>query len=220
MDFTKIENRRINKMTQRKEKNPLQVIRLDGRNVFLEVMNAFQIGKVQINFIEYDAKQEKNSRIKNEIRTFIDFDKFLVLINDVKSGRMSALAKKAREEQAKGGYKFCKEIYADMGGISARNLEQRGQARPDGKSMSRQFKITPGDKMPWILSGETGAGIEDDKGLIVPQGRPEITVRVPLSDDDFKKLALVVEMHMQAYLSSFYVQLAQQEKDKEKQTQK
>jgi len=206
-------------MAQRKEKNPLQVIRLDGKNVFMEVMNAFNIGKVQVNFIEYDASQEKNSRIKNEINTYIDFDKFLVLVNDIKSGRMSGLAKKAKEEQQKGGYKYCKEIYADLGGVSATNLANRGKSRPDGKSMSRQFKITPGDKMPWILSGEVGAGVEDDKGLIVPQGRPETTIRVPLSDDDFKKLALVVEMHMQAYLSSFYVQLAQQQAEQQAQKQ-
>lgn len=200
-------------MAQRKEKNPLQVIRIDGKNVFMEVINAFSIGKVQINFIEYDASKEKNSRIKNEIKTYIDFNKFLVLINDIKSGRMLALSKKAREDQAKGGYKFAKDIYSDLGGISATTLANRGQSRADGLSMSRQFKITPGDKMPWILSGEVGAGKEDEKGLIVPQGRPETTIRVPLTDDDFKKLALVVEMHMQAYLSSFYVQLAESQKE-------
>lgn len=200
---------------QYKEKNPLQVIRLDGRNVFMEVMNAFEIGKVQVNFIEYDASQEKKSRIKNEIRTFIDMNKFLLLTHDIKSGRMLALAKKAKEAQDKGGYKYCKEVYQDLGGISASTLKDRGQSRPDGKSMSRQFKITPGDKMPWILSGETGAGEEDDKGLIVPKGYPEVSIRVPLSDDDFKKLALVVEMHIQAYLSSFYIQLAEKrEQDK------
>lgn len=201
-------------MAQRKEKNPLQIIRLDGKNVFMEVMNAFSIGKVQINFIQYDATKEKNSRIVSEVRTFIDFNKFLVLINDIKSGRMVGLAKKAKEAQQQGGYKFCKEIYADLGGISASTLAERGQSRPDGKSMSRQFKITPGDKMPWILSGEMGAGVEDDKGLIVPQGRPETIIRVPLSDEDFKKLALVTEMHMQAYLASFYTQLAQNPQQK------
>lgn len=35
--------------------------------------------------------------------------------------------------------------------------------------------------MPWILSGETGPGEENDTGLIVPKGRAEEQVRVPLS---------------------------------------
>lgn len=43
-----------------KQKNKNQIIRFDGRNVFIEVMNtAFEIGKVQINFVEYDITLEK-----------------------------------------------------------------------------------------------------------------------------------------------------------------
>lgn len=187
------------------ELNP-QIIRIDGKNVFMEIMNnAFGIGKVQINFIEYDPTKEKNNKIVKDIKTYIDFDKFLVLIQDIKTGRMASLAKKAKEKQKNGGYAFAKEIYAVLGGVSAKTLEQRGQSRPDGMSISRQFKITPGDKFPWILSGEQGAGKEDENGLIVPQGKPEEVVRVPLSDDDFKRMALIVEMHMQAYLTSLYM---------------
>lgn len=185
-----------------KQKNPNQIIRLDGKNVFLEVMShAFEIGKVNINFIEYDVNQEKNSRIKQSIPIYIDMDKMLVLINDILSGRMSALAK---AEKAKGN-KWANAIYADLGGVSARNLEARGKSRPDGMSLSRQFKITPGDKMPWILSGEMGAGKENDKGLIVPQGKAENLVRVPLSDDDFKRLAIVVKAHIESFITSQYL---------------
>lgn len=185
-----------------KQKNPNQIIRLDGKNVFLEVMNsAFEIGKVNINFIEYDVNQEKNSRIKQSIPIYIDMDKMLVLINDILSGRISALAK---AEKAKGN-KWANAIYTDLGGVSAKNLEARGKARPDGMSLSRQFKITPGDKMPWILSGEMGAGKENDKGLIVPQGKAENLVRVPLSDDDFKRLAIVVKAHIESFITSQYL---------------
>ena len=43
-----------------KRKNKNQIIRFDGKNVFMEVMNsAFEIGKVQINFVEYDLTLEK-----------------------------------------------------------------------------------------------------------------------------------------------------------------
>jgi hypothetical protein len=195
-----------------REKNPQQIIRFDGKNVFVEIMNsAFAIGKVQLNFIEYDTSKEAKNRQTKNIPIYIDTDKFLLLTQDILSGRMSHLSKQAIEAKNKGGFKYAKEIYQDLGGVSAENLKRRGKERPDGMSMSRQFKITPGDKIPWILSAEVGAGKEDDKGLIVPQGRPEEAVRVALSDDDFKKLALVVQTHIQGYVTSQYESQAVQE---------
>lgn len=77
-------------------KNKNQIIRFDGRNVFIEVMNtAFEIGKVQINFVEYDITFEKNSRQKQNISIYIDIEKFLVLANDILTGRMFTLARQA-----------------------------------------------------------------------------------------------------------------------------
>lgn len=189
-----------------RKKNKNQIIRFDGRNVFIEVMNtAFEIGKVQINFVEYDITLEKNSRQKQNISIYIDVEKFLLLANDILTGRMLTLARQAQDEKVKGGYKYCKEIFKDMGGVSANNLKTRGKERADGKALSRQFKITPGDKMPWILSGETGPGEENDTGLIVPKGRAEEQVRVPLSHEDMKKLALLVTSHIQGYITSLYM---------------
>jgi hypothetical protein len=195
-----------------KQRNPNQIIRLDGKNVFLEVMsNAFSIGKVQINFIEYNPEAEKNNRQTKNIPIYIDMDKFLVLANDILSGRMAKLAQQSREARDKGGFRYAKEIFVDLGGVSAEKLKKRGQERPDGKSLSRQFKITPGDKLPWILSAEVGPGVEDEKGLIVPFStaqnpyRPEEVVRVPLSDEDFKKFALVVQSHIHSYITSQYL---------------
>lgn len=132
-------------------------------------------------------------------------DRILVLINDILSGRLCALAKQANATKEKSGYKYCREIYVDMGGVVARKLEERGKKRPDGKSLSRQFKITPGEKLAWIISAETGAGEESETGLIVPQGKPEEIVRVPLTDEDLKRFALVLQNHIQAYLTSLYI---------------
>lgn len=191
-----------------------QIIRLDGKNVFVEVMNnAFEIGKVLFNFIEYDPNAEKKNRIKQNISIFVDLDKFLVLANDVLSGRMAALANKAREEAKKNNQKYCKEIWVNLGGVSAKVLEQRGKARPDGKSLSRQMKITPGEKIPWILSAETGPGEETETGLIAPKynGKPEQLVRVPVSDEDFKRLVLITRTHIEAFISSQYYSKAIQD---------
>lgn len=94
-----------------------------------------------------------------------------------------------------------------MGGVSAKNLESRGQARPDGKSLSRQFKIVPGNKVPFMLVGECGAGEESDTGLIVPKYgvKPEQVVRVPIQAEDLKRFALIVQANIEAYLVSNYV---------------
>ena len=191
-----------------REKNPAQIIRLDGKDCFFEVMNTgFEIDKVLINFVQYDTSKEKNSRITAQIPIYIDISKFLVLAQDILSGKMAGLAKKAKDDAESRGSKYASHIYADMGGVSARVLESRGKSRPDGKSLSRQLKITPGAKMPWLLSAEMGVGEEDERGLIVPRygTKPEQRVQVPLTDDDFKRFALTVKAHIEAYFASQYV---------------
>ncbi|WP_337018383.1 hypothetical protein [Oceanobacillus massiliensis] len=185
-----------------------QIIRIDGKNVFLEVLNsAFQIGKVQMNFLEYDVTKDKGERIRNEIAIYVDMDKFLVLSNDVLNGRISALAIKAREEQQRGNFKYCKEIWDDIGGISAETLIKRGKERADGRSLSRQIKLTPGDKVPWVVSAETGPGELTKTGLIVPRytgNKPEVVIRVPISNEDLKRWILIVKAHIEGYISSQY----------------
>ncbi|WP_075980107.1 hypothetical protein [Bacillus massilinigeriensis] len=185
-----------------------QIIRLDGRNTFLEVMNsAFVIGKVQINFIEYDVTADKGNRIKQQINIYVDIDKLLLFGNDVLTGRMNQLGKMAREEQIKKGFKYSKEIWLDLGGISAKLLIERGKARSDGKSLSRQMKLTPGEKLPWIISAEEGAGEETETGLIVPKyvgNRAEKIVRVPLSNEDLKRFVLITQAHIEGFIGSQY----------------
>lgn len=134
-------------------------------------------------------------------------DKFLVLSNDVLSGRISALATKARVEQQNGGYKYCKEIWTDMGGVSAELLKKRDKDRADRKSLSRQIKLTPGDKLPWIFSAESGPGQLSETGLIIPRytlNKPEALVRVPMTNDDLKRIVLIVKAHIEGYLGSQY----------------
>lgn len=180
-----------------KGNNIMQIIRFDGKNVFFEVMaDALGIGKIKMNFIEYDINQEKNNRIKQRVEIYLDRADALVLANDILSGKMKILADKAKEEAKAKGLKYVPAIYTNMGGTSAKALEKRNQKREDGMSLSRQFKIAPGEKMPWILTAESGAGEENEKGLIVPKynpAKPENVVRVPLDDNNFKKFALILD---------------------------
>lgn len=191
----------------RKNQSPEQIKRIDGKNVFMEVMNsAFGIDKVQLNFKAYDESKPAGQRFTQEVSIYLDVDYFLVLAQDLLSGKLSALAKIALEEAKKQGRQYASELkdYTDLGGVSKETLAQRNQTRPDGKDLSRQFKITPGDKMPWILSGEQGPGEATDKGLISPKGRSEQLIRIPLTDKDFKALVLKVKAHYEAFLAAGY----------------
>ena len=183
-----------------KEVNIHQIIRFDGRNVFMEVMDsAFEIGKVMMNFKEYDLSKPQGQRFTKEVTIYMDIHEFERLAHDIKFRFIDRIAHNARQQQKAGGYKFCKEIYTDMGGTTRESLAKRNQSRDDNKDESRLFKITPGDKMPWILSSEKGAGKRLETGLIAPDGKPDMIIRVPLSDNDFRKFAIVVDNEIQAW---------------------
>lgn len=202
--------------SMRKDYENYQIFRLDGKNVFFEVLrSAFPIGKVQINFIEYDPNNG-NKQIKN-IQTYMDIPKFLVFANDVLSGKMAHLAKKAKEEKVKNNKKYCSEVFGDMGGIPAEKVQEKIKLEhlkgkkafnfdvPEGMAISRILYLTPGEKQPWILSGQLGLGKENEKGLIVPQGYPKEIIRVPMDDDGLKAFVLVTKAHIEAYFTSLYM---------------
>lgn len=188
-----------------------QLIRFDGKNTFVEIVNAFNIGKVQLNFIEYDLKLPQKNRQINKVELYLDIIEAVTLSSKIINGRFGIEANDKRREQQAKGYKYCLPVYISMGGVNAEMLARRGKARSDGKAISRQFKISPGDKIPWILSGEFGPGEEMENRLIkpaynVPQGKkfgqPEGIVRVPLTDDDLLKFAVVLKMSIESFYNN------------------
>lgn len=90
---------------------------------------------------------------------------------------------------------FCKYIDLKRGGTSA---ERAG--RPDKKPLAREFVITPGTITDWVLSINTGAGKQNDKGGFSMEKR-EQTVRVPISHEDFKRLMIKTNQK----IKSFYI---------------
>lgn len=188
-------------MTEKKNFRNAQIFRADGKGVFMEVLNsAFRIGKVQINFIQYDTGTNKQQK---RIDTFLDVDDALLLCQDILTGKMSGLSKKAKDLATEKGYKYASYIYQKQGGVHATTLAKRNQTRADGKALGREFKITPGSSQPWILSAEQGPGKELEKGLIKMEKSEEI-IRVPLDDDGLKKFALVLKAHIEGYVSQQY----------------
>lgn len=200
-----INNYSNTQQSNQQEYENFQIFRADGNNVFLEVMRyAFDIGKVMINFIEYNASNAVGSRIKNKISIYIDIPEFLQLSHDLKTGRLAALGEQSKMAAQQQGSKYAKEIYKKLGGTSVKRMQQRGADTTSGPK-SRQFKITPGTSQPWILSAEEGIGKNGKNGLIVPNGRPEVIIRVPLKNEMIKQLFLVTEMEIQAHMVSKYL---------------
>lgn len=183
-----------------------QIIRIDGTNVFVEVMNdAFPIGKVRFNFIEYDVSKPKKHRIQKNVSIYVDIADMLLLIHDGLSGRLNVIAERLREE-AKRRNVPCKEAWVHLGGVSSETLKKRNQPRPDGMALSRRMRLVPGNKKPWVLIAETGPGKEFQTGLIAMAGKPEVQVLVPLSDENLKHLLLMTQVHIQGFVASMYLQ--------------
>lgn len=191
----------MNNTNQIYEKKSLeQIFKISSSNSFVEVLDsAFEIGKVLFRFAEYDLNRPKGERFTKEILIYMDIAEFEYLAYNIKFKLIDRDATKARELQKSGGYRFCREIYTDLGGTTVDNLARQKRSRADNKPESRQLKIVPGDKYPWIFQAESGAGKMLETGLIAPDGKPDVTVRIPMSDKDFRKLAITVDNEIQSW---------------------
>lgn len=176
--------------------DPKQILKISGRKQFMEVMaNCLNFDRIYLNFEEYDDSKPAGQRKEAQVMIYLEILEAYVLAKDIFSGKMAALAKKSKETQKAGGYKYAKEVYCKMGGTSAKQLARSGKDRKDGMSLSRQFKITPGEKQPWVVSAESGPGEENEKGLIVPKyQRPEQIIRIGMTDEQLKQFAAALEL--------------------------
>lgn len=191
----------------RRDKSENQIIRFDGKNVFFEVLkDGFNIEQVHIHFVRYDTNREQKDRIVDQADIYLDFPVFTVLINDMRSGRLLALANQKKKEAEAAKKQYADHFYLHQGGMSRERLKAAGKEREDGKALAREFKLTPAnsEKAPWLITGNLGAGEENDTGLIQLRGRPEVSIMVPLSNDDIKKFFYYTEKHIDAHIASQY----------------
>lgn len=166
-----------------RNKFPDQVLRIDGKDAFLEVLcGSASIDKVAINFVTYDKSKPAGQREKDKVMVYLDIFEAQVLAGDILSGKISALAQMSRQKAKEAGSSYPEAVYAKLGGTSAKNT-------PDNKAVSRQFQVVPGAQKPWILAAMSGPGKEQPSGLIAPDGRPTTTIRIPMDDEGIKQFA-------------------------------
>lgn len=194
-----------------KDKYSSQIFRCDGQNVFLEIVNTcFSIGKVGLNFCEYDAETKKQLK---KLTIYIDVNKALVLANDILNGNFENKVNKAKQEKTFNGSPInaYTSYFIDMGGINEDKVNQKLSEYQElypfvqpGMAISRQLKIQAGNKLPWIIRAEYGPGKSNQTGLIVPNGLAPLYVNIPCTDDTFKEMAMAIKVHYEAYLNQYY----------------
>ena len=109
-------------------------------------------------------------------------------------------------------------LYQSLGGTSAKKLKKQNKARADGKSLSRTLKILVGDRCDIRLIADSGPGVENEKGLIVPKfgDSPENHVAVSMTFSSLCEMLLISKTHYEAWLAGWYAQNKTGEKGQKK----
>jgi hypothetical protein len=208
---------------KRKTRNFNQIIRVDGKNCFFEIMNnAFPINQVLINFVEYNPasgnKQLKKIPIYIKIPEFLYITHSFLSYRFLKEAGIKKQEKNCKVEEAKKQgkeikYIYTQEVYKHLGGVSVKQVKENRTKIlesiiypvniSDGKAISKQFKIVPGDKLPWVFSAELGEGEEKENGLIAPL-RPQVAIRVPMEESTIIGVMKMVELYLNAYYFSSF----------------
>jgi len=182
--------------------NRYQIIRKDARGCFVETKSdSFGVGKVHLEFSQYDASRPAGQRQTSHVNIYIDVPEFLHLAHEALSGALHMRVQR-QKEKSDGA-----PLYESLGGTSAQKLTQFGKSRSDGKSLSRIVKLIPGQKVDYLFVADSGPGETDAKGLIVPKfGKtPENHVSVGLSWRSLNELLLMTQTHYDAWLTAQYV---------------
>lgn len=180
--------------------NPIDnvIAELNTKNTFVKVKgNSFHINKTQFSFVEFDAQTKK---LQKSIDCYMGLEESLIFCQDVLSGK---IPKKAAAEKAK-GEQYPKPVWnSPLGGVNEQKARER-KLRTDGKAVSRSFNIAPGSRADFVITAMQGAGNSMPNGIIVPDGKPEVTIRVACTAENLKGLALSLKAHIEAYYAACY----------------
>lgn len=184
------------------ERDLEQVFRIDSGNSFVEVMlTGLPYDKLLLNFKQYDKTQAAGNRTTGEIGIFMGIYEAQRLSRDIMSGRIATLGKMEIDKAKKANLKYAGAVFTSQGGTSARR-------RPDGIAIARVFTLSPGARQPWVLCAKQGKAHETPEGLIVMDGQPEVTIRVALSNEKLKELALSIETVVRTWEQLRFVPVA------------
>lgn len=201
-----------NQNTQTAKKT--QIIRKDGKHCLMEVnTQSFSIDKVQFVFSNYNPSLPKGQRTTDRVVIYMDFPAALEFAQSILDGRLSKQLVEANKKFGETNKPWDKDVVLAMGGTP------NPKNRTDGKAESRIMKAQLGTKNPIALIASTGPGYVNEKGLIIPEkgAKTDHSVMMTLSAKDIREVALMIKVHIEAYLNTQYMkglwsnQMVQQE---------
>lgn len=190
----------VNEVKQAASLKPVDkvICELNTLTTFVKVKaNTLNIDKVLFSFVQFDQRTKK---LVASIDIYVSVSDALVLAEDILSGRIAKLAERERQK----GEKYPKAVWCSpLGGVNEQKAKER-KLRSDGKAISRHFTLAPGSKQPFVLTAVQCAGQSEPNGIIKPIGNPETTVRVALTPEALKALAVTMKTHITAYYAAAY----------------
>lgn len=188
-----------------KEKSKEQIIRIDDKNSFVEVLSPmFTKGKVILNLLRYNPDTYKRV---SEVKFYIDIPAFLVFSKEVEFGLLRRKLD-AEKQSAIQENRYPKSVWeATPSGTAKEILAKQGRSRLDGKDEARALRIFPATKSPvldLILEAVKGPGEKTGTGIIIPKfnykdGLTE-RVSVAMSYNKLQELCAITNAHIQAML--------------------
>ena len=156
-------------------------------------------------------KTTNNDTPDTAVSTAVDWTSYDELVDSIRTETDLAKRAKAANE------KYCNPIWTQMGGSSEQKCADKG-LRTDGKAMSRILELTPGSKKPFIMTVKQGVGESNEQGLIVPRfgTKPDVQILVAFDADTLKQMALMINTHIDGFISAQYARGAYEEEVPEK----
>jgi len=155
-----------------------KLISVSSKNSVVDLLvDAFPIEQVKLRFATYG----QNSQF---IDIYMDFSKFLLIAQDVKSGK----------------------FFNDLANSSTGKVIARGGStssnRQDGKPEARILNVSMSQNKNLFFNAQTGPGKLNQTGLIMPDGAPDKKIDAMMNIDQCKELFIYGEKAIEAYMPS------------------
>ena len=162
-----------------------QIYRIDSKSSFMDLREAFAIGKIHFQLIKYNDKAEKGKKITNSADFFMDINDAAYFAELCKSGR---LVNKIRTL-----------IKMNKPGLAIHKYA--GKKVKDNEYISRQFRVEGNDENKYFFKIILMPGSVTSTGAILPQKNGKIIEQVVLrvTADQIGELGTAIERAVTIY---------------------
>lgn len=163
-----------------------QIIKIDGKDQFIDIREAFAIGKVCFQFRRYNTNQSVGNRITTSVDVYMDISEFAYFANIMKEEKIKKLIVNAEKQGKVSGY-------THMSGNPKKT-----------PVISRQISISraTSDKLSVIITGSNQPGIVGQTGIVKPdasKSNQKKYVMVGITDKQMIEIGLAAERAIQIY---------------------